>query len=145
MDKKKTYHELIEDGIFIGGAGDVPEVIEKESPDVVVDLRSEALENDQQYHRIHVPIEDNAEEQDEFVKKAIDQVVQSNKEGNKVFLHCAGGSNRTGTVAAGTLLALGKASSIEEAEEKVKMVRPVVSIKPELKETLKRLFPNLEK
>ncbi len=48
----------------------------------------------------------------------------------------------TGTVEIGTLLALRKASNIEEAEEIAKTVRPKINVKPEMKETLKRIFPN---
>ncbi len=59
-----------------------------------------------------------------------------------MYFHCQGGSNRTGTVAIGTLLALGKANKIEEAEEKAKTVRPKINIKPEMKEALKRIFQN---
>ncbi|MFZ0445271.1 MAG: protein tyrosine phosphatase, partial [Bacillus sp. (in: firmicutes)] len=63
-------------------------------------------------------------------------------EGENIYFHCQGGSNRTGTVAIGTLLALGKASTIEEAEEMAKNARPKISVKPEMKEALKRIYPN---
>ena len=55
-----------------------------------------------------------------LLKKSIDHVVNAYNEGKNVYFHCQGGSNRTGTVAIGTLLALGKASTIEEAEEMAK-------------------------
>ena len=53
--------------------------------------------------------------QDESVKKSIDHVVNAYNEGENVYFHCQGGSNRTGTVAIGTLLALGKASTIRRS------------------------------
>lgn len=62
-------------------------------------------------------------------------------EGKKVYFHCQGGSNRTGTVAIGTLLALGKANTVVEAEEMAKTERPKISVKPEMKESLQRIFP----
>lgn len=60
-----------------------------------------------------------------------------------MYFHCAGGSNRTGTVAVVTLLTLGKGKSIEEAEEMAKSARPKIKVKPEMKEALKRIFPNV--
>jgi hypothetical protein len=53
-----------------------------------------------------------------------------------------GWQNRTGTVAIGTLLALGKAKTIDEAENIAKEARPKIKLKPEMKEALKRIFPN---
>ena len=88
------------------------------------------------------PNVDDAEQQDESVKKSIDQVVNAYNEGENVYFHCQGGSNRTGTVAIGTLLALGEAKTIEEAEEIAKAARPKINVKPEMKEMLKRIYPN---
>jgi protein-tyrosine phosphatase len=60
----------------------------------------------------------------------------------KFAFHCGGGSGRTGTVAVGTLLSLGKAKTIGEAEEMAKAARPKINVKPQMKEALHRLFPN---
>ncbi|QOK29962.1 dual specificity protein phosphatase family protein (plasmid) [Cytobacillus oceanisediminis] len=136
----KNYHELIKDRIYIGGADDVKEMIRNEKADVIFDLRAEAPEAD--YDRIHSPIVDDAENQDESIKLSIEHVVNAYNEGKKVYFHCAGGSNRTGTVAIGSLLSLGKAKTIEEAEEMAKAARPKINVKPEMKESLHRLFPN---
>ncbi|MFB6367768.1 tyrosine-protein phosphatase [Paenibacillus elgii] len=54
--------------------------------------------------------------------------------------HCGGGKGRTGTVAAGTLLALGISDRIEEAEATAKNIRSVIDIKPVQKEALMKLF-----
>lgn len=137
----KNYQELIENRIFIGGADDALAAIENEKADLSVDLRAEAKDDYAHENRVHSPIVDDTDEQDESVKKSIDLVVNAYKEGKKVYFHCAGGSNRTGTVAIGTLLALGKADTIEEAEAMAQAARPKIKVKPALKETLARLYP----
>jgi protein-tyrosine phosphatase len=136
----KNYHELIKDRIYIGGADDVKDMMENEKADVIFDLRAEAPEVE--YERLHSPIVDDAEDQDESIKKSIEHVIKAYDEGKKIYFHCQGGSNRTGTVAVGTLLTLGKAKTIEEAEEIAKSARPKINVKPEMKAALKRLFPN---
>lgn len=138
---KKSYQELIESGIFIGGADDVMEVMKNEKVDVIVDLRAESTNISSNSNRIHSPLVDGAEQQDESVKEAINLVVNTYNDGKKVFFHCGGGSNRTSTVAIGTLLALGKADTIVEAEKKEKTIRPKINVKPEMKDSLKRIFP----
>ncbi|TDL66516.1 protein tyrosine phosphatase [Rhodococcus qingshengii] len=136
----KNYHELIQDRVFISGADDVKDVLKNEKADVIFDLRAEATAAD--YDRVHSPIVDDAENQDESIKQSIDRVVDSYNEGKKVYFHCQGGSNRTGTIAIGTLLALGKAKTIDEAEDISREARPKINVKPEMKEALKRLYPN---
>ncbi|MBT2755856.1 dual specificity protein phosphatase family protein [Mesobacillus foraminis] len=138
---EKNYQALVNDRIFIGGADDAKEVVENEKADVVFDLRAEAPTEKTDYNRIHSPIVDDAEGQEESIKYAIDSVLTAYEEGKTVFFHCAGGSNRTGTVAIGTLLGLGEASSVEEAEEKAKFIRPKINVKLEMKEALKRIYP----
>lgn len=138
----KNYQELVPGRIFIGGADDIPELLEHEKVDMVYDLRAENKEGEFTYNRTHMPIVDNAEQQDESVKKAIDEVVGAYQSGKNVYFHCSGGKNRTGTVAIGTLLKLGEANSIEEAEAKAKGIREVINVNPEMKASLERLFPN---
>ncbi|WP_019156793.1 protein-tyrosine phosphatase family protein [Robertmurraya massiliosenegalensis] len=138
----KNYHELINDRIFIGGADDVKEALKNEKVDVVYDLRAESPNEKSEYNRVHSPIVDDAANQEESIKKSIDHVVNAYNEGKNVYFHCQGGSNRTGTVAIGTLLALSKASTIEEAEEIAKQARPKINVKPEMKEALKKIYPN---
>lgn len=138
----KNYQELIEHGIFIGGADDAVEVMKNEKVDVIVDLRAESATTSSDSNRIHSPLVDGAEQQDESVKEAINLVVNTYNDGKKVFFHCGGGSNRTGTVAIGTLLALGEATTIAEAEKKAKTIRPKINVKPAMKDSLKRIFPD---
>jgi protein-tyrosine phosphatase len=139
---EKNYQALVKERLFIGGADDAKEVMEKENVDVVVDLRAEAPTEDVSYNRIHSPIVDDAGGQEESIKKAVESVMNAYNEGQKVYFHCGGGSNRAGTVAIGTLLALGEASSVEEAEQKAQSIRPKIKVKPEMKEALKRIYPN---
>ncbi|ESU32095.1 hypothetical protein G3A_13240 [Bacillus sp. 17376] len=135
------YQELIPKRIYIGGADAIPELLKKEKIDVVYDLRAENAEEHYDYNRKHQPIVDNAENQDESVKQAIDEVIDAYESGKNVYFHCSGGKNRTGTVAIGTLLKLGEANSIEEAEAKAKGIRSVINVNPEMKAALGRLFP----
>jgi len=138
----KNYHELLKDRIYIGGADDIHDVMKNEKVDIAFDLRAEAPKEESPYNRVHSPIVDDADQQDVSVKKSIDHVVNAYKEGKNVYFHCQGGSNRTGTVAMGTLLALGEAKTIEEAEEIAKAARPKINVKPEMKKALKRIYPN---
>lgn len=142
QEMTESYGELIEGRVFIGGAAEAMSAAEAERVDVVIDLRAEAEDGEFDYNRIHSPIiDDTDQEQDESIKKAINRVVDAYKENKKVYFHCAGGSNRTGTVAIGTLLALGKAETIEEAEETAASARPKINVKPPFKESLRRIFP----
>jgi protein-tyrosine phosphatase len=142
MMTTKNYNELIKDRIYIGGADDVKDVMDNEKADVIFDLRAEAPENKLNYNRIHSPIVDDGEHQDESIKKSIEHVVNAYNEGKKIYFHCGGGSGRTGTVAVGTLLRLDKAKTLEEAEEMAKAARPKINVKPQMKEALQRIFPN---
>jgi protein-tyrosine phosphatase len=142
MMAAKNYNELIKDRIYIGGADDVNEVMENEKADIIFDLRDEAPENKSDFNRFHSPIVDDGDHQDESIKKSIEHVVNAYNEGKKVYFHCGGGSGRTGTVAVGTLLSLGKAKTIEEAEEMAKVARPKINVKSQMKEALQRIYPN---
>ena len=61
----KNYQELIEGRIFIGGADDALAAIENEKADLSVDLRAEAKDDYTHENRVHSPIVDDADEQDE--------------------------------------------------------------------------------
>jgi protein-tyrosine phosphatase len=141
----QNYHSLHENRIFMGGAKDVEAMEKNEGIDVVVDLRGEATEcafPESKAKWIKIPLGDNSSENEHLLfKQAIDEVVNAYKSDKKVAFHCGGGKGRTGTVAAGTLLALGMAKDIEEAEATAKSIRPNIDIKPLQKEALKKLFP----
>jgi len=137
-----NYNELVNGRIFIGGADDTRDALNEKDIDVVVDLRSETDQSNEhnQHQTIHQPVLDDTEDQDETVKKAVDRVMEAYNEGKNVFFHCAAGRNRTGTVAIGTLLELDMAKDLKDAEEKATSIRPEIEIKPEMKETIKRLY-----
>ncbi|TDL33049.1 protein tyrosine phosphatase [Jeotgalibacillus sp. S-D1] len=136
-----NYQSLIDHRIWIGGAADVEAVNTKETIDVVYDLRSENKEHHPAPNRIHLPIVDDESHQDESVKQAIKTVKNAVDEGKKVYFHCSGGKNRTGTLATALLLEYEKASSIEEAEKLAKSIRPEIAPKSEMMDVLKRLYP----
>ncbi|WP_145325128.1 protein-tyrosine phosphatase family protein [Paenibacillus xylanexedens] len=141
---KKEYHALVADKIFMGGAADVEAMVLNEGIEVVVDLREEATEcayPAAQVKWVKVPLDDDTKEHEaELFKQAIHEVVGAYNAGKKVAFHCGGGKGRTGTVAAGTLLELGLASSIEDAELKAKTIRSIINIKPMQKELLNKIF-----
>jgi hypothetical protein len=68
--------------VLIGGADDVKDVLKNEKADVIFEFRAEETEAD--YDRVHSPIVDNAENQDESIKQSIDLVVNAYNEGKKV-------------------------------------------------------------
>jgi protein-tyrosine phosphatase len=138
----KNYNELIKDRIYFGGADDVKDMMENEKADIIFDLRAESHENMSGFDRIHIPVVDDAERQDESIKQSIEHVVKAYNEGKKIYFHCGGGSTRAGTVATGTLLALGKAKSLDEAENMAKAARPKINVKPQMRDALQRIFPN---
>ncbi|GKU79070.1 tyrosine-protein phosphatase [Paenibacillus sp. L3-i20] len=140
----KAYHELIPGRIFMGGAQDVQSMVDHEGVVVVVDLRAEAEQcaaEAEGLEWIKVPLGDVANEpQEELLHKAIKAVVESYKEGKKVVFHCGGGKGRTGTVAYGTLLELGLAKSIDDAEQQAQSIRSVLSIKPAQRKSLEAIY-----
>jgi len=144
----KTYQALVDERIYLGGAADVEKMITDEHCEVIVDLREESTElafsgSDHPVEWIRIALDDHARTtQEEVFKQAIDQIIDSYRQGKKVGFHCGGGKGRTGAVAIGTLLALGKASTLVEAERMAKEIRPVISIKSTQREAIQHLFPN---
>ncbi|KQX51895.1 protein-tyrosine phosphatase family protein [Paenibacillus sp. Root444D2] len=140
----KNYQALIEDKIFFGGASDVEDMIKNENVEVIVDLRGEATEcafPAGNVEWIQVPLGDNAEvPQDQLFQQAIDHVIEAYNSGKKVGFHCGGGKGRTGAVAIGTLISLGKSQTIEEAEKIAQSIRPVVNVRAPQREALEKLF-----
>ncbi|CAM4392157.1 thioredoxin reductase (NADPH) [Paenibacillus endophyticus] len=141
----KKYQKL-HDGIYMGGADDVEDMVKNEKCDVIIDLRDEvsapSTENPNLEY-IHIPLIDGeqTEDQDQSLKNAINTVIQASKEGKTVAFHCAAGRNRTGSVAIGTLISLGLFDTYEDAEKEAQRLRPEIIIKKPLKESLNRMFP----
>jgi protein-tyrosine phosphatase len=141
-----NYHALVEDRIYFGGARDVEAMIKNEKVDVIIDLRGEATQSaypTDYTEWIQIPLGDNSPIVTELLfKKAIEEVVGAYQAGKKVGFHCGAGSGRAGTVAAGTLIALGLASTVSEAEEIAKSIRPIVEMGYAQKEALFKIYPN---
>ncbi|GGD58895.1 protein-tyrosine phosphatase family protein [Paenibacillus nasutitermitis] len=140
-----NYQALIQDRIYFGGADDVPHMIEDAKCEIIVDLRGEASEidhSDEKATKIVVPLGDNTDTpQDVLFHQAISHVVDAYHSGKRVGFHCGGGKGRTGAVAVGTLIELGLARTIEEAEQKAKAIRPVIHIREPQREALTKLYP----
>ncbi|WP_226645763.1 dual specificity protein phosphatase family protein [Mesobacillus subterraneus] len=137
----KNYQALIPGRIFIGGEDAIPELLKNEKIDMVYDLRAENKEGDFEYPRTHLPMYDDDSQQDESVKKALDEVAAAYESGKNIYFHCSTGRTRTGTLAAGTLLKLNEADSIDEAKTKAREVREVLNLDSKLITSLERIFP----
>jgi arsenate reductase len=142
---KKSYHTLHDNRIFMGAASDVEAMVNNEGIEVVVDLRGEATEcayPGAQVEWIQIQLGDNAEQpQAEGFKQAIRAVTEAYHNNKKVAFHCAGGRGRTGAVAAGVLIQLELASTLEEAEAMAVSIRDIIHIKPAQKEALNEIYP----
>ncbi|HDR4712587.1 dual specificity protein phosphatase family protein [Bacillus anthracis] len=138
-----NYHELVKGKVYIGGVDAIQDAVKKHGITEVFDLRAggeepEGFPAGTKHHAY--PIVEGVEGQDESVKNAIAAVKEAVEQDKKVFFHCSGGRNRTGTVATGLLIELGVADNIKEAEQKVKEIRSIINIKPELREVLGNLY-----
>jgi len=138
-----NYHELVKGKVYIGGVDAIQDAVNKHGITEVFDLRAGGEESEgfpAGTKRHAYPIVEGVEGQDESVRNAIAAVKEAVEQDKKVFFHCSGGRNRTGTVATGLLIELGVADNIKEAEQKVKEIRSIINIKPELREVLGNLY-----
>lgn len=136
----KSYQELIPGRIFIGGVGAIDELLANEDIDVIYDLRANVngpLASDKSVHK---PLFDEAPEQDESIKEAVQEVISAYHEGKNVYFHCNSGNGRGGTIASAALIELELAQSVDEAEEKAKLIQPTIHVRPHFKEALKRIY-----
>lgn len=116
-----NYHELVKEKVYIGGVDAIQEAVQMHGITEVFDLRAGGEEPEgfpTETIRHAYPIVEGVEGQDESVKTAIAAVKEAVEQDKKVFFHCSGGRNRTGTVATGLLVELGYAPNVEEAEKK---------------------------
>ncbi|WP_230370817.1 protein-tyrosine phosphatase family protein [Paludibacterium denitrificans] len=145
MSENKSYHQLIADHVFLGGASDVAAMVEQDGVQVIVDLREESTgcaAAVPDVTRTKIPLGDDVtQDQVALFKAAIDAVVTAYRAGQKVGFHCGGGKGRTGTVAVGVLLELGLCQTLEAAEAKAKAIRPIISMKPAQRAALQQLYP----
>jgi protein-tyrosine phosphatase len=138
----KKYEELVPNRIFIGGVDAIDNLLANENIDVIYDLRAEVTGPLSSDKSVHQPIVDDAEQQDESIQTAVKKVVDAYKDGKNVYFHCNTGRGRAGTIATATLLELGLADSIDEAEQKAKVIQPTINVKPQFKDALKRIYDN---
>ncbi|MBD2845721.1 dual specificity protein phosphatase family protein [Paenibacillus sp. IB182496] len=137
-----SYQELIEGKVWLGDLSDVTALVEKEHCDIVIDLRGEkeptGKENPQHY--LLVPMFDGCENQESRIQEAVDAVEKLVHSRHKVALHCSGGLSRAGCVATALLVRFGKASTIDDAEQLLRKMRPTISIHPKLMRSLNNLY-----
>lgn len=136
----KNYEELIPNRIFIGGVDAVENLLANENIDIIFDLRAEVNGPLSSSKSLHQPIVDDSEQQDESIKAAVKEIIDAYRDGKNVYFHCNTGRGRAGTVATATLLELGLADSIEEAEQKAREIRPQINVKPQFIVALKRIY-----
>ncbi|MFF2019889.1 dual specificity protein phosphatase family protein [Paenibacillus sp. NPDC058177] len=138
------YHELIEGKVYIGGENGLLEALQEQEISDVFDLRDNGTKAEgfpDKVSRHHHPIVEHESGQDASVQQAVLAISEAVNSGKTVYFHCAGGRNRTGTVATGLLLELGVVSTVEEAESLAKEKRPDIQIKGAMREVLNRLYP----
>ncbi|GGF96935.1 protein-tyrosine phosphatase family protein [Paenibacillus abyssi] len=139
---KKSYQQLIENKVWIGGLCDVSALVEKECCDVIIDLRGEKELTGKEHpqHYLHFPLMDGQDNQEPVIHEAVETVAKLVERGHKVALHCTAGQSRTACVASGALIRLGLAESVLEAQQKVQTIRPEAQIHPKLISSLSNLY-----
>lgn len=135
----KNYQELFNNQIFFGGAADAEDAIVNEQIDIVIDLRV-AEPGKVEYTRIHAPIADEEKDMVPSIQHAVGEVMKAYHDGKKVFFHCGSGSGRAGTIATATLIELGQAKTVDEAEQKAKAIRSKVNVREPMKKALKQIY-----
>ena len=138
--KNKQYEELVPNRIFIGGVDAIDDLLANEEIDIIFDLRAEVKGPLSSDKSVHQPIVDDIEQQDMSIQAAVKEVTDAYKAGKNVYFHCNTGRGRAGTIATATLLELGLADSVDEAEQKAKEIKPTINVKPQFKDALKRIF-----
>lgn len=137
---KNNYEALIPGRIFVGGIDAIDELINQEDIDVIYDLRAKVDGDLPSKKSIHTPIVDNKEDQEQSIKDTTKAVMDAYNSGKNVYFHCNTGRGRGGTIATAVLMELNEASSVEEAEDKVKEIRPTTNVRPAFKEALKNIY-----
>lgn len=134
------YNELIEGRVYFGGADDAANAVCEKEIGKVIDLRVNGREDKVDYPYIHQPIADESDEIPQSIQDGVKEVVHAYQSGEKVYFHCGSGNGRASVMAVATLMELGAAGALEEAENMVKEVRPSASIRPNMREALEKLY-----
>ncbi len=134
------YDELIAGRVYFGGADDAASAVEDKGIQKVIDLRVNGRKEKVDYPYIHKPIADESSEIPQSIQAGVKEVIDAYQAGEKVYFHCGGGNGRASVMAVATLMELELADSLEEAEDKVKEVRPSANIRPKMQEALEKLY-----
>jgi len=143
--KENLYQELIPGRIFIGGIDAIDDLLSNEKIDVIYDLRAEVNHPLSTDISVHQPILDLGEQQDKSIISTTNTIVEAYNSGKNIYFHCNTGRGRAGTIAAATLLELGLANTVNDAEQKALEIRPQINIKPQFKEALIRIYEHQNK
>ena len=134
------YDELIEGRVYFGGADDAEQVVHEKEIDKVIDVRVNGRTEQVAYTYIHKPIADESENTADSIKAGVEEGVKAYEAGENVYFHCGSGGGRAGVMAVATLIELGVAKSLDEAELMAKRARPKVNIRPKMREALETLY-----
>ena len=135
-----SYDELVKGRIYFGGAADAEQAVANEGIDVVVDVRVNGREEAVDYDYIHAPIADESENIASSIKSGALQVVEAYEAGKNIYIHCGSGGGRAGVMGIATLLELGLAEDLADAEAKAKTARPIITVRPNMKVALEELY-----
>ena len=134
------YDELIAGRVYFGGADDTEQVVREKEVGKVIDVRVNGRLEPVDYTYIHKPIADESEHIADSIKAGVEEVVKAYETGESVYFHCGSGGGRAGVMAVATLIELGVAQSLDEAELMAKRARPKVNIRPQMREALETLY-----
>lgn len=135
---RTTYEPLIDGKVYMGGIDAIEEAYEKENIDQFFDLRGskDELPHDKS---VDASLRDGNEVED--LRDAATRMKEALEEGKTIYFHCNTGRGRTGAMAAALLMELGEVDTVEEAMERAKEARDVVSIRPNFEEALQTMYP----
>jgi len=138
-----SYKELVQGKVWIGSLGDTISLIEKEGCHVIVDLRSEKVLTGKEHplHYVRIPLEQDGEHQQTIIQETVDWICELTEGGYRIGIHCSEERSRTGCIAIGTLIRLGGASTVQEAQATLQALWPDVRLRPQLLAALHDLYP----
>lgn len=137
---KNNYEPLIQGRIFFGGVEAIDDLITNEEIDVIYDLRASVPNELPNHKSIHQPIVNDEAKQQESIQDAVNAVMKDYYDGKNIYFHCNTGRGRGGTIATAVMLELEQATTVDEAEDKVKNIRPSTNVRPQFKDALKNLY-----
>lgn len=137
---RNNYEAVIPGRIFVGGIDAIDTLLENEDIDVIYDLRAQVKGDLPSEKSIHQPIVEDAQQQKQSIQDAVQAVMKDYHDGKNVYFHCNTGRGRGGTIATAVLMELNEAKTVDEAEEKMKVIRPATNVRPEFKEALKNIY-----